>query len=227
VALIAPGLSQLRGEMLPIHSTHWIEIVPESKAAVDGFATAGSAARLGAPIVGSGGDPMSDPTQGLARYFFQVSYVVRDMKAAHEWLGRVMGVEYFGSAELDMGEAMNLRVRGKPAHCRIHFSLGRLGADGRQEIEVIQPITTDSIYQEFLDAKGPGIHHVGFLVPDYSQAAKPFLEAGMAPIMEGETGDGGHFAYFDCGNIWGSMVELVHLGAGGAAAMEQLKTPPK
>ncbi len=170
---------------------------------------------------------MDNPMEGLARHFFQVSYVVRDMKAAHQWLKRVMGVEYFGTAELDMGEAMNLRVRGKPAHCRIHFSLGRLGPNGAQEIEVIQPITTDSIYQEFLDTKGPGIHHAGFLVPDYARAAKPFLDAGLQPLMEGEMGDGGHFAYFDCNNIWGACVELVQLGAGGAAAMEQLKTPPR
>ncbi len=170
---------------------------------------------------------MSDPMEGLAQHFFQVSYVVSDIKAAHEWLKRVMGVEYFGTTELDMGESMKLRVRGKPSHCRIHFSLGRLGPAGKQEIEVIQPITKDSIYQEFLDTKGPGIHHVAFLVPDYAKAAKPFLDAGLQPIMEGETDDGGHFAYFDCNNIWGSMVELVQLGAGGEAAMEQLKTPPK
>ena len=167
---------------------------------------------------------MSNLIDGPAPHFFQVSYVVRDLEAAHQWLKRVMGVKHFGVTEVEMGPEMNFQMRGKPAHCRIKLSVGRLGPDGEQEIEVIQPISTDSIYQEFLDTKGPGIHHVACLVPDYQKEAKRFLDAGLKPIIEGTIGTG-HFAYFDCNALWGSFVEIVQYGEDGGKFIEELKGP--
>ena len=163
----------------------------------------------------------------LAPYFFQASYVVRDIATAQEWFKRVIGVEYFGLGEFDLGDGFNLRVRGKPASAgwKIKLAVGRAGAQGAQEIELIQPEPGDNIYWEFLQERGPGLHHIGFMVPDFAAATAPIRAAGIAPLTEVERG-GMRSAYFDCRPAGASIIEVLQYDEPTAVMMEQLKTPP-
>jgi methylmalonyl-CoA/ethylmalonyl-CoA epimerase len=163
----------------------------------------------------------------LAPYYLHVSYVVRDIETARESFMRLMGVKHIGVMELPM--AAPLLMRGKPvaAPFRIKLGVGRVGSDGEQEIELIQPIPVgDDIYSEFLKTSGPGVHHIAFLVPDWEKATAQLRAAGVPRILESQNAEF-HFAYFDLRDRIGTAVEVVQYDRQAYEMIEQLKGPRK
>jgi hypothetical protein len=147
--------------------------------------------------------PMSD-------YFSQLSYVVADLDAAVSDFGRSFGVGFTRAK----GEADPARVRylGKPTN----VSLGMAFADLRGiELEIIQPLNEHNLYTDFLEQHGPGLHHVGFKIPEHSLYRHYYdlLSAnGSVPLMEG-TFEGSirvEFCYFDCSAFGAQVIELSH-----------------
>lgn len=164
---------------------------------------------------------MADPLQSLAPYFCQIAYVVTDVAAAEEWFRRVMGVPRFTRIEnLPIGDTC--RYRGKPADYVINAALGFVRD---VQLELIEPVRGANLYTEFLEAKGPGLHHVAFSVPDYAAAFARLRASGLEPIVEGviDVGMRTEFAYFDCAAGGASVIELIGFDAAGQALMEQLK----
>lgn len=162
---------------------------------------------------------MSDVMSTLAPHFYQVGYVVRDLGAAEEWFKRIMGVRQFMRME-NVVMAPPCRYRGRPADLAIDLSIGYVRDT---QIELIQPIRGTSIYSEFLEAKGPGLHHIMFAVPDFGAAVSQLRAAGMESIQDGALGSGLEFAYFDCDAGGASVIEIVCFDAATLASMEQLK----
>lgn len=162
---------------------------------------------------------MSDVTSTLAPYFYQLGYVVRDLAAAEEWFKRFMGVPQFGRME-NVVMAPPCRYRGRPADLAMDLSLGYMHDT---QIELIKPTRGTSIYTEFLETKGPGLHHIMFSVPDFRAAVSPLHAAGLESIQDGVLPSGVEFAYFDCEAAGASIIEIVCFDAATLAAMEQLK----
>jgi methylmalonyl-CoA/ethylmalonyl-CoA epimerase len=163
---------------------------------------------------------------GLAPYFGQISYVVRDMDSALGWFKQVFGVKYFGVTEFDLGPEMNVKVKGVPSQFKIKLALSYYGANGERETELIQPVSGMGPHMEHLNNHGPGLHHVAFFVPDFDAWAKRFIDSGCQMALEGQTPDV-HFAYFDCRTNQGAFVELTQFSAAGLEGNNLLKTPPK
>ena len=162
---------------------------------------------------------MSDVTSTLAPYFYQVGYVVRDLVAAEEWFKRTLGVPQFMRMENVVMEPP-CRYRGRPADLAMNLSLGYMHDT---QVELIQPTRGTSIYTEFLETKGPGLHHIMFSVPDFRTAVSPLHAAGMEPAQDGVLPSGVEFAYYDCDAGGASFIEIVRFDAATLAAMEQLK----
>jgi methylmalonyl-CoA/ethylmalonyl-CoA epimerase len=168
---------------------------------------------------------MDEILEGLAPYYLHVSYVVRDIEAVRESFMRLMGVKHFGMMEVPMQAP--LLMRGKPVDqpFRIKLAVGRVGAGGSNEIELIQPLALgDDIYSEFIKTVGPGIHHIAFLVPDWEKATAELRAAGVPRILESQNGEF-HFAYFDLRERIGSAVEVVQYDRQAYEMIENLKGP--
>jgi len=117
---------------------------------------------------------MSETLGDLAPYFFQTGYVVREVDVAEEWFQRVMGVpSFFRMENVAFGEGCS--YRGRPADAVAHLSIGYLG---ETQIELIESVRGPSIYTEFLERKGPGLHHLAFAVPDFGASVAALREAG-------------------------------------------------
>ena len=169
---------------------------------------------------------MSDSMEGLAPYFNHVAYVVRDMEAAKTWFKRVFGVKYFGVTPVAMGPAMNAKMGGRPCDFSIAYGLGATGGAAGANIELIVPDHSDNVYRRFLDKHGPGLHHIGFFVPDFEKAIQPFHSRGLLPELQGDTG-GSKFVYYDCDLFPGYLVEIVWFAdQAGEQAANQLPVPP-
>lgn len=168
---------------------------------------------------------MDQMLEGLAPYYLHASYVVRDIETARESFMRLLGVKHIGVMELPM--AAPLQMRGKPVTSpfQIRLGVGRVGATGEQEIELIQPVPVGGdIYSEFLKKNGSGVHHIAFLVPDWEKATAGLRAAGVPRILESQNGEM-HFAYFDLRDRIGSAVEVVQYDRQAYEMIENLKGP--
>ncbi len=122
----------------------------------------------------------------LAPYFFQVAYVVRDIAAAEEQFRQWLGVpSWFRMNDMEFGA--DCSFRGRPSDSAAHLSIGWLRDT---QVELIEPLRGESLYQEFLDAKGPGLHHIAFDVPDFDATIATLSESGLDLLAKGRVGPG-------------------------------------
>jgi methylmalonyl-CoA/ethylmalonyl-CoA epimerase len=98
--------------------------------------------------------------------------------------------------------------RGAPAELSFAVALNDL----TPQTEYIQPLTGESVYREFLDAGGSGLHHFGFQVDDIAAASAALARAGFEPVFHGRglgRYEEGGFAYFDTSKALGFWLELL------------------
>ena len=50
---------------------------------------------------------------------------------------------------------------------------------GNIEIEVIYPVSGESIWKDFLDEHGPGLHHIKFSVPEHDESMEHLRQLGF------------------------------------------------
>jgi methylmalonyl-CoA/ethylmalonyl-CoA epimerase len=85
---------------------------------------------------------------------------------------------------------------------------------GDMSYELIEPVDGPNCYQEFLDARGEGLHHVARFVDDLDAAIGEMEGQGFSVLQSGRgigvDGDGG-FAYFDTDGALGYTLEAVEL----------------
>ena len=84
------------------------------------------------------------------------------------------------------------------------------------QIELIEPLTGPSLYHEWLDEHGEGLHHIGMRVPDLQAGIRDMAERGWDVLQSGRgyglDGDGG-FAYLDTTAELGVILELIEVPA--------------
>ena len=81
--------------------------------------------------------------------------------------------------------------------------------------EVIQPVSGATIFQEFLEQHGEGIHHIAYDcngVP-FEERIKGFKEKGFEMVQGGNWG-GNRFAFFETEATTGTCFETYHFPEG-------------
>ena len=80
---------------------------------------------------------------------------------------------------------------------------------GPIELELVQPLRGDSIYRDFLETKGQGLHHLLFDVSDVHEAAARLQARGIEMLQSGSgLVEGTQWAYFDTEETLGFVVEV-------------------
>jgi hypothetical protein len=79
---------------------------------------------------------------------------------------------------------------------------------GNVQIEVIEPVRGDGLHAEFLASKGPGAHHLGFLVDDLDAVVALAGARGLPKVMGGQFGNL-RFGYLDTFEALGLYLEVV------------------
>ena len=144
----------------------------------------------------------------IAAGHHQIAFVVNDLQAAERFFTDKMGVpRFFRFNDVQVHEPF---YRGGPGDFHMHLSLGYAGDS---QIELIEHLSGRSIYKEFLDKRGEGLHHLGFIVPDYQKAVADFATNDFPLIQSGRIGNnpGVRFAYFDTEAAIGSIMEIFQL----------------
>lgn len=136
-----------------------------------------------------------------------IGMVVKDMEKAIERF-TALGIGPFTPRILP---AENRETyRGKPFNPaeRVTIQITRIG---NMELELIQPLDGPSPHREFLEAKGEGIQHLGFMVKDLEGAVKDLTAEGSEVLLTSAFPNGGGVAYLDL-NAADLIVELVQPG---------------
>lgn len=98
--------------------------------------------------------------------------------------------------------------RGEASTFRMRLALN----DQTPQIELIEPVDGPSLYHEWLEQHGEGIHHLGFFVPSIERTMAE-MEALGHPVIQSGVGSGldgdGGFAYFDLTAELGVIVEAI------------------
>jgi len=151
----------------------------------------------------------------------QTAWVVPDVAATEAHLCALTGIRAWTRLpDIRFGpEACTFR--GAPADFTAHISMAYVG---EMQLELIQPVSGDSIYSEFLERTGGGLHHLCWEVDDLDEALARAGTAGMAAVQTGDMASGSfRFAYLDGAAHGVPYVELAQLDDGMKAFYEDIK----
>ena len=138
----------------------------------------------------------------------QVGLVVRDLEATLESYTNHAGIGPWRVNLLAPPRLSDMRIRGESVDYSMKVAVAWMG---NTMWELIEPVDGPSIYKEFLDHHGEGIHHL-LVHPhglDFDTALERFSERGCPPLMEGRLGDI-RFAYVESEEPLKTTLEIVH-----------------
>ncbi|MDR1639865.1 MAG: VOC family protein [Clostridiales bacterium] len=139
----------------------------------------------------------------------QVAFIVRDIEATKVKFAEFLGVDAPPTVGGGNYEITKTEVYGQPAP-NANALLAFFDAGPGLQIELIQPNTEKSVWREFLDRHGEGIHHIAFQVKGMDGKIKDMELAGYPLVQRGKYGDGGgEYAYFDAIDGLKCFVELL------------------
>ena len=135
----------------------------------------------------------------------QIAWVTRDLDAtekalttlldAKKWI-RMPGV-HFGPD--------TCTYRGGPADFVADISLSYAGDT---QLELIAPVKGESIYTEYLDRAGPGLHHICIEADDVERA---LAERNAEVVQRGVMPGGMEFAYVSAEAAGVPYIEIAHI----------------
>lgn len=151
----------------------------------------------------------------------QIAWVTGDIAATEELLSAGFGAGSWTRMN-DIHFAPDaVTLRGEPADFTIHVSIVYVGD---LQLEVIQPVTGTSIYSEFLERNGPGLHHVCFDVEDMEAALAGVAALGLTVHQQGSMMGGAmDFAYVDGSAHGAPYIELARIGPDMRAIFESIR----
>lgn len=154
----------------------------------------------------------------------QIAIVVHDIDDALEKYHRVLGWGPWNVYEHKPPALHDTYLHGEPTH----FTM--IGAEthvGPIVVELLQPVEGPSIYKEWLEEHGEGLHHIAVMRPtpeESEETRKHFENLGAGILMEGRLGETIHFYYLDTEP---SMKVIFESGTGHAVDLTPTRVYPE
>jgi len=118
--------------------------------------------------------------------------VVKDIEKAVKYYESI-GIGPFRSYP-PLREYEKLKVKDESAFYKLVMKEAQMGPI---VLQLCQPGPGESIYKDFLERKGEGIQHLGFVVDDVDKDEAKLRERGFKVLSSGRRADGSGFTYFD------------------------------
>ena len=139
----------------------------------------------------------------------QVALIVKDIEKTKAKFAKFFGVPeppHFGGGDFEVTQTNYLGNPAPDANCLLaFFDVG----DGVQ-LELIQPNGVASVWQDFLDEKGEGLHHIAFNIKGTDSIILSCEDFGMKFLQRGNYGDGsGCYSYLDGGDGMPLIMEFL------------------
>ena len=121
-----------------------------------------------------------------------ISIVVKDIYKAVEYYESI-GIGPFKSYP-PIKEYVKIDVPDKEGFYDLTIRCARIGP---VELQLIQPGKGKSLYKDFLEKRGEGVYHLGFVVEDIDGSEAEVKSLGLGVISSGRRENGSGFSYLD------------------------------
>ena len=142
------------------------------------------------------------PAKVKVKAIAQVGIVVKNLEEVIKNYWNILGIEPWDILELVPPALHHQTYHGKPSDFKIRVAFA---PTGQVQLGLLQPVSGDNIYSDFIAKHGEGLHHLRFIVDDINETTKIMNNEGFSTLMSGRVSDGG-FAYYDTGHalkcIW-------------------------
>lgn len=145
----------------------------------------------------------------------QIAWVTTDLDATEGALTTMLGAKkWIRVPNVHFGPD-TCTFRGRPADfvADVSFSYA-----GDTQLEVIAPVSGDSVYSEFLERSGPGLHHVCVETDDIDEAI-----GGAEVVQRGVMPGGMEFAYVSAAAAGVPYIEIAHIPSDIRAFFDYVK----
>ncbi|MGE2835879.1 VOC family protein [Mycobacterium sp. SMC-4] len=157
----------------------------------------------------------------------QIAWVSRDLPATESTLTALLGAKkWVRMPGVHFGPDSCVH-RGAPADFVADISLSYAGDT---QLELIAPVSGDSIYTEFLDRSGPGLHHICIEAADPEALAAmvaDFARHGAEVVLTGAMPGGMEFAYVSAAHTGVPYLEIAYLPPQIRAFFDHVKQEQK
>ncbi len=152
----------------------------------------------------------------------QIAWVVKDINTTLRFFQDVMGINNFSKVDTIRVKEFGATYYGKPSNAE---SLVALAYSGGIFIELIQPVSGNSIFQDYID-KNPagGMQHIAYsisvdklnkIISEFSDKGFPIISTFDHPIAK--------IVFFDTRKEIGIMTEIMGITEDGEKAVQQMK----
>jgi methylmalonyl-CoA/ethylmalonyl-CoA epimerase len=140
---------------------------------------------------------------------FQVGVVVRDLDKTIAALSTIFGIGPFRTIVYPPAgrEDIQRAYHGQPGDFTYRQAFADLGS---VELEIIQPLSGPSIWADFLEKHGEGIHHIRFNTFDLAPVSEHLARLGIEVAMSGSgLRPGTSWANFATEDVVGFTIEVM------------------
>ncbi len=141
----------------------------------------------------------------------QIAWVTRDLDATEKALTTLLGAKKWVRIPDVHFAPDTCTFRGRPADFTAHISFSYAGDT---QLELIAPQSGESVYTEFLDTAGPGLHHVCIEALDsvaFETALRDAQRDGIPVVQQGVMPGGMRFAYLSAGDAGVPYIEIADI----------------
>jgi catechol 2,3-dioxygenase-like lactoylglutathione lyase family enzyme len=142
-----------------------------------------------------------------SRTVCQIGLVVRDVEQSARAYAELLGVDVPSCVLTAPEEKSHIRYRGQPTQGRAKIAFFQLD---NLSLELIEPVGGPSAWQEFLETRGEGVHHIAFQISGMDEQIA-CLEAKGLPLLQRGDFTGGRYAYMDSASQLGVVLELLEI----------------
>jgi catechol 2,3-dioxygenase-like lactoylglutathione lyase family enzyme len=138
----------------------------------------------------------------------QVGIIVADLDAFLTTMEALLGLDGFEVIEYPPEDIEPETVYyGQPAEFTARIAFRDFG---KFQLEVIEPGGGNSVFKDFLETQGPGLHHIRFTEPSFDQICEELENRGIEQIASGKGAHGtSKWAYFDTSAVLqGLFIEI-------------------
>lgn len=121
-----------------------------------------------------------------------ISIVVKDIDTTVKFYESI-GIGPFESYP-PIKEYVKIDVPDKEGFYDLTIKCARIGP---VELQLIQPGKGRSLYKDFLEKRGEGVYHLGFVVEDIDGSEAEVKSLGLGVISSGRRENGSGFSYLD------------------------------
>jgi methylmalonyl-CoA/ethylmalonyl-CoA epimerase len=143
--------------------------------------------------------------------FEHVAVVVRDLDRALAHYTNDLGIGPWAIYTLSPDWIRDMTVHGKEQGYVYTLALCSVGP---VVYELLESVQGPNIYEEFLNERGEGLHHVGYFVEDIDAEISKMESRGFSMLQGGRgfgANDDGAYAYFDTERTLGCILEALEM----------------